>query len=83
MPALAPRRMKERIAFVRQQDILLEHLTGNFCSNVYFLQTVTDNFLVTAVRETLRFAAELRLPADMNQQTKELIVVSTMAGVCS
>jgi ABC-type multidrug transport system ATPase subunit len=58
------RDMGRRIGFVRQQDFLVEHLTGEHSSNQ------ADR----SVRETLTYAARLRLPPALSSATIAHIV---------
>ncbi|KAG8923585.1 hypothetical protein FRC00_006062 [Tulasnella sp. 408] len=79
---LSARKMKDKIGFVKQQDTLLEHLTGKA------EPTTRDSLRILAqrslcvprflVRETLSYAAALRLPREISAQTRELIVTQTI-----
>ena len=75
------------LGFVRQQDSLLPHLTGwSCCSWVgnrgVVLEPVTDlrviHFKHQTVRETLGFAAALRLPRSVSDAERTAIVEQTI-----
>jgi len=68
--------MKDKIGFVQQNDYLLPNLTGEFFS----FEFKTSLFLTPAfsVRETLTYAASLRLPASVHRQMRKTVVIQTM-----
>ena len=68
--------MKDKIGFVKQHDTLLDHLTGSFHPPLT-MQRLTFGPLV---RETLYYAAALRLPSEISKQTRDLIVSQTIQG---
>lgn len=77
---LSARKMKDKIGFVKQQDTLLEHLTGKSTQPPNAAYTFSLAPASPVVRETLWYAAALRLPNEISAQTRELIVTQTIEG---
>ena len=73
---LLARQMKDRIGFVPQNDYLLPNLTGD-SHNIYAYQDLILN-THSPVRETLTYAAALRLPSTISKETRGHIVDLTI-----